>query len=287
MAVLKETSSEFVNSVVKPRLKSSRKGDNGKVLVVGGSWAFHGAPFLASMSALRSGVDLVYVAAPKPIAFTIRALSPDLIVLPLPDLKFTKGCAHKLIKWLPNVNCVIVGPGLGKGCERGLGILIRELKLKSVSMVLDADALHYDIVRSLNDKRHVITPHVGEFSRIFDVIVPDSIEERCSMVLSKAKEVNVTILLKGQIDIISDGETILLNRTGTPAMTVGGTGDVLSGIVGAFIAKGVQSFEAAASGAYLNGRVGEAVYEKKGFHMIASDLIEMLPFILKQYDKVE
>ncbi|MEM3403064.1 MAG: NAD(P)H-hydrate dehydratase [Nitrososphaeria archaeon] len=286
MAILKETSQEFVKSIIKPRSKWSRKGDNGRVLVIGGSWMFHGAPFLASMAALRTGVDLVYLATPKMNALSIRSMSPDLIVFPLPDAKFKTGCAQRLIKWLPAVDCVIMGPGLGKGCEDGLKLVIKEMKYRNIPMVLDADALHYDIVRLLNDKKHVVTPHAGEFNRLFGVVPSNKVEERCTLVEAKAKEVGVTILLKGPIDVISDGETTYLDHAGTPAMTVGGTGDVLSGIVGALIAKGVPSCEAAAAGSYLNGKAGELAFQRKGLHITASDLIDTLPDVQKQFDKI-
>jgi len=286
MAILKETSHEFVESIIKPRSKWSRKGDNGKVLVIGGSWLFHGAPFLASMAALRTGVDLVYLATPKMIANSIRPMSPDLIILPLPDAKFKTGCAQRLMKWLPDVDCVIMGPGLGKGCEDGVKLVVKEMKYRGIPMVLDADALHYDVVRLLNDTTHVVTPHAGEFNRLFGVMPSNKIEERYPLVEAKAKEVGVTILLKGPVDVISDGETTYLDRAGTPAMTVGGTGDVLSGIVGALISKGVPSCEAAAAGSYLNGKAGELAFQRKGLHIIASDLIEVLPEVQKQFDKV-
>lgn len=286
MVLLKETSPEFVKTIIKPRSKLSKKGDNGRVLVLGGSWMFHGAPFLSAMSALRSGADLVYLATPKVVAQSVRPLSPDLIIIPLPDLKFTTGCARRLLKWLPNVDCIVIGPGLGKGCEEGIKLFVKELKLRDIPMVLDADALHYDIIRLLNDKRHVITPHAGEFNRIFNFIPSSNIEERYHLVESKAKEVNLTILLKGPIDVISDGDITYLDYAGTPAMTVGGTGDVLSGIVGTLIAKGIPSCDAAAVAAYFNGKAGEAVFERKGLHITASDLIEAIPEVQKQFDKI-
>jgi len=286
MPHFEETSFEFVESIIQPRLKSSRKGDNGKVLVVGGSWLFHGAPFLAAMSALRSGVDLVYLAVPKMIAASVRSLSPDLIVFPLPDMKFRVGCARRLVKWLPSVDSAVIGPGLGKGCEDGVRLLIRELKLKEIAIVLDADALHYDLVRFLNDIRHVITPHAGEFSRLFGVLPSDDLDERCSLVESKAKENKVTILLKGPVDVVSDGETTYVNRTGSAAMTVGGTGDVLSGILGALIAKKIPSCKAAAASAYLNGKAGEVAFERRGLHIIASDLVEVLPEVQRPFDRI-
>ncbi len=286
MTILKETSPELVEAVIKPRSKSSRKGDNGIVLVLGGSWMFHGAPFLAATSALRTGADLVYLATPKIIAQSLRSISPDLIIMPLPDLKFTTGSARRLLKWMPKVDCVVMGPGLGRGCEEGIKLFVKELKLKDIPMVLDADALHYDIIRLLNDRRNIITPHAGEFNRIFNMMPSNEIEERYRLVESKAKEVNLTILLKGYIDVVSDGETTYLDYAGTPAMTVGGTGDVLSGIVGTLVAKGIPSCEAAAAAVFFNGKAGETAFQKKGLHITASDLIEAIPEVQKQFDKI-
>ncbi|MEM4648846.1 MAG: NAD(P)H-hydrate dehydratase, partial [Nitrososphaerota archaeon] len=133
----------------------------------------------------------------------------------------------------------------------------------------------------------VLTPHAGEFKRVFGVEAPSDLQDRVKVVREQAEKNGVTILLKGRIDVISDGVEAAVNETGTPAMTTGGTGDVLSGIVAAFLAWGVDPFRAAASAAWINGRAGELAAEKLGLHMIATDLLDMIPQVMKPFDRVE
>ena len=103
--------------------------------------------------------------------------------------------------------------------------------------------------------------------------------------MNRAKEASVTVLLKGHVDVISDGERVGYNKTGCSAMTVGGTGDVLSGIVAGLMARGMSPFDAACCGACINGLAGERAAEKLGFHITATDVIEQLPLVLKEFDK--
>ncbi len=109
-----ETSDELLCKVIQPRKVDSHKGENGVVCVVGGSRLFHGAPFFSSMASLRSGADMVYLAVPKLIATAVRSLSPDLIVFPVADAKLTTGAADALLKWLPEVDSLVLGPGIGR-----------------------------------------------------------------------------------------------------------------------------------------------------------------------------
>lgn len=276
----------FVKEVIKPRRKDSHKGDNGIVAIIGGSWLYHGAPYLSALAALRSGVDLVYLAIPKQISIAIRSLNPNLIVIPLPDAKLTKGCVNKLLKWLPIINSVVIGPGISKQKTDGIKELAKELIFKGVSLVLDAEALQPDVIEILKGRKIIITPHAREFKRLFKIDLNSSIENRIEIVKTKAKEYNFTILLKGMIDIISNGEKIAINKTGSPAMTIGGTGDVLSGLLAGILSHGIEPFDAAAAAAYINGLAGEKAVEKYGLHILATDIINEIPFVMKQFDKI-
>jgi len=271
---------------MKPRRTHSRKGENGIVLVVGGSWLYHGAPALAAMASFRCGIDLVYVAVPEKIATAIRALSPNFIVLPLPDLKLTKGSIRRLEKIIPEVDAAVVGPGLVPKDADALTYLLKELLERDVAVVLDAAALIPDVLTVVKEKRAVLTPHAGEFKRLFGIELTKSVEERAVHVKEKASEYSLTILLKGPVDVISDGNEVVLNRTGTSAMTVGGTGDVLSGLVAGFLSKGAKPIEAAVAAARVNGLAGERATVKFGYHIVATDLLDEIPQILKAYDTV-
>ena len=278
------TSDETVCKAFTVRKADSRKGENGVVAVIGGSRLYHGAPCLSALAAQRVGIDLVYLAVPREISIPIRAMSPNFIVIPLPDDKLTIGCVNKLLKWLPDVDAVVLGPGSGKQKSDGMKHLIGELVSKGVKMLLDADALKPELITKLNDSS-VITPHAGEFKRIFDIELDKSFDSRVQIVTDMAEKSGLTILLKGRVDIISDGKQVALNHTGTSAMTVGGTGDVLSGVVAGLMARGANPFEASAAGAYVNGLAGELATKRLGFHITATDVIDDLPHVLKKFDR--
>ena len=280
-----QVTEDLFQTVFGYRNENSHKGENGVALVVGGGWLYHGAPTLAALAASRSGVDLVLVAVPKMIAPSVRAISPNLIVLPLPDAKLTKGSARRLLKWIPKIDAAVVGPGLGTGLKDGINILASELVSRGVGIVLDADALRSEVLEHVRGRKCVLSPHLGEFKRLFGVdLEKESVESRSKIVKRFAKKWKLTILLKGNVDIISDGNEAVLNYTGTSAMTVGGTGDVLSGLLTGMLSTGATPFRAAMAAAYVNGVCGERAAKRLGYHLTATDLIEEIPLALKKYD---
>ncbi len=287
MALKAESVDEsFIRSRIPPRKASSHKGQNGVVCVVGGSAVYHGAPFLCSLAALRTGVDLVYVAVPKQIAQAVRALSPDLIVFPMPDTKLTSGNANRLSSWIRDVDSFALGPGLGSQTVDNLKHFIRKMEDKTRTVVLDADALRKGVLEAVT-KPCILTPHTGEFERLFGVKLPEDTESRIQIVNEFSRKHAKTILLKGPVDIISDGERIAINKTHTPAMTVGGTGDVLTGICSALLAKGLSPFDAACCAAFINGKAGILASEEKGLHITASDVVSKIPLAMKDFDSIE
>ncbi len=277
----------IVRKFIPTRKANSRKGDNGTVLVVGGSYIYHGAPILSSIAALRSGVDLVYTSVPKINTQSTRAISPNLIVIPLVDQKLTRGAVKKLLGVIPrNLDSATIGMGLAIAEKSSLNILIQELLNRDVRLSLDASALVSDILPLLANKNVVVTPHSGEFKRLFGQIPPENQKQRISLVEKFAKENGITILLKGQTDVVSDGKTTFLNPKKTPAMTVGGTGDVLSGLVAGILAKNRNALEAAAAATFINGMAGKLVQKKLGLHITAMDLIDAIPQVMKPFDKI-
>ena len=278
--------SEFVSGVIPPRRKDSHKRMNGTVCVVGGSRLYHGAPYLCATGAMKSGVDLVFVAVPASIATPIRALSPDFIVVPLPDSKLTRGNVSKLMAWVPETDVFAVGPGLGAQNPESVAQALNRMKGDNRSLVVDADALRERVLPSIRGANAVVTPHAKEFERLFGVHLPDGLDERVEAVSGEAKKAGVTVLLKGPTDVISDGERTALNDTHTPAMTVGGTGDVLTGITAGLLAKRMPPFEAACAAAYINGAAGVEAVKQLGFHITASDVANQIANVMKKYDSM-
>jgi NAD(P)H-hydrate epimerase len=284
----KSLTPSIVKKYIPPRNLNSRKGDNGKVLVVGGSYMYHGAPILSSLAALRTGADLVYTAVPKVNAQASRAISPDLIVIPLADSKLTRGSVNKLLGQIPvGIDSAAIGMGLAVENIEALKLLIKSLIERDVRLSLDASALRKEILPIIKGKNVVITPHSGEFERIFGEKIPINKKTRISTLERLAKKNSITILLKGQDDIITDGVMTLINAKKTPAMTVGGTGDVLSGIVASMLSRNRNVLESTASAAFLNGQAGKIIQKQFGTHMIASDLIDVLPLVAKTFDKIK
>ena len=237
----------------------SKKGDQGKVLIIGGNEKYSGAPALAAMSALQAGSDLVTIHAPKSVTQAIRCYSPELIVqeyssphLTTDDIPYDEILEN---------DAVVIGPGLGRHSDtKKATIKIQEFtKKEEISMIIDADALHL-INPSLLYSKVILTPHSGEFFILTNVSLQtgfNSFVTRMEQVQEITSKFNGTWLVKGPWDIISSKGKIKYNRTGIPEMTRGGTGDVLSGLAASFLARTKTPFYAATSAAYINGKAGE------------------------------
>ncbi len=292
-------------SIYYPRpKKESHKGENGRLLIVGGG-PYIGAPALSGFAALRTGSDLVYITTPKRAGKAITSFSP-LVIKPkrlAEDLGkislniIVKELNHNDIliqedldiikKNLAKVDTVVIGPGLGSenATLKTIEILIKKCVNLKKSMVIDADAIQVigkkpDIIKN---SKTVITPHAGEFKELAGIKLSNNLNERKIHVEKWANKIGVTIFLKGQIDIISNGVVTKFNDIHNSAMTVGGTGDVLSGIIGSLLSKKVEPFDAARIGAFLNGAAGNNAFEKNSYGLIATDIIKEIPSILKKY----
>ncbi|AJZ75474.1 NAD(P)H-hydrate dehydratase [Candidatus Nitrosotenuis cloacae] len=277
----------LVRKFILGRKQDSRKGQNGKVLVVGGSYMYHGAPVLASLAALRVGTDLVYTAVPKINASATRAISPNLIVIPMVDAKLTRGSANKLLGQVQSgLDSATIGMGLAIADEEGLKNLVKSLLDQDVRLSLDASALIGAILPIISGKNVVLTPHAGEFQRLFGVLPSNKIKERITLVERFAKEHQTTILLKGATDVISNGNQTYINPKNLASMTVGGTGDVLSGLVAGLLSKNRNAIESATAASYVNGMAGKLAQRNHGFHIVATDLIDNISSAMKPFDKV-
>ena len=256
-------------------------------MVVGGSYIYHGAPILSSIAALRCGSDLVYTSVPKINVVPTRAISPNLIVIPLVDQKLTRGAVNKLVGSLPrNLHSSTIGMGLAIQERNSLLHLVKSLLDRDVRLSLDASALIPEVLPLLKNKNVVVTPHAGEFTRLFGESPPDLKTERIKLVEEKAKSHGITVLLKGPTDVVSDGSTTYLYTKKTPAMTVGGTGDVLSGLVAGLLSRNRNALESAAAAIFINGLAGQKAQKRLGLHMTSMDLLDEIPSVMKPFDKI-
>jgi NAD(P)H-hydrate epimerase len=249
-----------------PKFEGNRhKGQNGKVAVIGGG-LYSGAPALSALGAYRSGVDLVHVFVPETSYKQVSTFAPELIVHKLLGDIITKENIKSFFE--EEFDSIIIGPGMGKD-----KVSLKAVQLileKCTNVVIDADAIsNYDF----HDKNIIITPHKGELTRL-------GLQDKREDLMSFANDNNVTILFKGEIDLITDGHFFKKNKTGHPRMAVGGSGDVLAGVCGAFMAKGLTPFESARLAAYSLGKAGEKCHEEIGAGFLPTDLALALSKIL-------
>lgn len=282
-----------IEIIHKPRSPEAHKGDFGRLLVIGGSEVFSGAAALVASAAHRTGVDLVYIAAPIRTAYAISSMSPDLITVKLEGDHINPRNLAQLEAYLEKSTAVAMGPGMGlhKETKEFVRELVQKVATRRMPLLLDADGL-----KAFADFKHeakspiVLTPHASEYKILTGNEAPRELEERAADVQKSAETLNAVILLKGHTDVISDGKRVKFNFTGNPGMTVGGTGDVLSGIIAGLLAQNIDPFEAAVAGAFINGAAGDDVASEKGFHMIATDLLDRIPGVLnapRSHSKVQ
>ncbi|PKL70212.1 MAG: bifunctional ADP-dependent NAD(P)H-hydrate dehydratase/NAD(P)H-hydrate epimerase [Methanomicrobiales archaeon HGW-Methanomicrobiales-1] len=248
-------------TLLQPRKDKAHKGVGGEVLVIGGG-PYQGAPYLAGLGALRAGADIVRIASPvfEPV--------PDLIFERLDGKKIGEEHIERLIALAERADVVVCGNGLGTESHAVVTAIAPHCK----RAVFDAEALRLPLPAAKGET--IYTPHAGEFTRITGKTLPADTIGRAT--IARSAGIRGTVLLKGHIDVITDGTQVRFNRTGNPAMTVGGTGDVLAGIAGALLCH-LPAFDAACIAAYVNGRAGERVAAERGGGMLASDLVDRIP----------
>lgn len=263
--------------------QTAHKGDSGRVLVIGGG-PYTGAPILSGMGAYRTGADLVHIASTENVVRAAAGLMPEFITHPLSGDHIGEGHVEELQKLMRDADSVVLGPGLGRNQETVEAVQELIRSAPPVPFVIDADGL-FALSRMENFDsglrlKGVITPHRGEFARLHPFDGETPLEEA---VRELARRTGMTVLLKGKEDTISDGERTKLNRTGNPAMTVGGTGDVLAGITGALLARGLSPFDAARLAAFISGSAGDMAFSEKSYGLLAGDVAEQIPAVLGKY----
>jgi len=263
----------ITSSILKlKRKKTSVKGDNGKVLVIGGSSEYSGAPVLAALACeavLRCGADWVTLAAPSRVAWVAQAQLPDMVSIKLSGNHLAKKHEKKLLELAKNHDVVLIGPGVGRKSDDVLRSLMKKI---SKPKVVDADAIKCLDIKDISNA--IITPHKKEFEMLCrnSGVRPESIQ--------KYAGTNV-ILLKGPIDKIMTKDKVFYNKTGNEVMSKAGTGDVLAGLCAGFLAQTRNLERAAKMAAYLNGKTGDVLKKEKGVTFIASDIVKNLYKILR------
>lgn len=262
------------------------KGEGGIVLVIGGG-PYTGAPAVAGLAALRAGADLAIILTPKRAWSVIASYSPNLVVRPLEreELDFEDPANRVTLNtWLKKAKSVVLGPGLGlfDTTQRAVHHVIERAAAAGVPCVVDADAITAVAQRrELLSPSTLLSPHAREFKTLTGLTLPADAEARAEMARGAAeKSGGATWLVKGPVDIITDGLRVKLNATGHPAMSVGGTGDALAGVAGALLAKGLVPFDAARLAARLVGEAGERAVAEKSWGLMATDVVEALGPVL-------
>ena len=281
--MLKELCHEKVLNILPDRDPFAHKGKFGKILLLCGSEGFTGAAALAAMGALRSGAGLVFLGVPRSI-YTIAAVKlTEAIVFPLLDEggKLSREAIPEILERLPKMDAVLIGPGLGQ--SQGVSEIVKAVLVRAdCPVVLDADGInvmakHMNVLRG-RQAPTILTPHDGEFARLGGVIG----DNRVAAAEQMARDLGIIMLLKGHRTTITDGSTTYINRTGNPGMAVGGSGDVLAGIIISLLGQGIAPLEAAACGAWLHGTAGDICAAEMGqYGMLPTDMLNVLPRLLK------
>ena len=274
---------------LKDRKKDTHKGDYGHLLIIGGSPGLTGAVCLAGISALRSGCGLVTIGIPETLNHIIEIKLTEVMSLPLPETEghfISEKAVDKVLKFInEKIDAVLIGPGISLNSEtkKFVNKIITEIDKK---LIIDADALkiiseNIDILKKLKVKP-VLTPHPGEMKYLTGFEISYIQKNRKEIAEKFAREYNVVLVLKGYRTVVTDGKNTYINLTGNPGMATAGSGDVLAGIIGSFLAQGEDEFISAKYGVLIHGLAGDiAVKEKGEISLIASDIIEKLPFVFK------
>lgn len=271
-----------VLSLLPDRPEDAHKGNFGKLLLLCGSQGFTGAAYLSAMGALRSGAGLVFLGVPESI-YAIEAIKlNEAVVFPLPDRDgaLSRESIGEIQRRLPQMDAMLLGCGLGLTADTA-ALVCWALKNVSCPLILDADGItlaaqHKDLLRGRTGIT-ILTPHEGEFARL-----GYPARERQDTAAAAARELGCILVLKGHRTVITDGTRTYINPTGNPGMAVGGSGDVLAGIITALVGQGLAPLEASACGCWLHGKAGDVCAKQLGqYGMLPTDMLDALPRLLK------
>jgi len=270
--------------MLKPRSKYSHKGQNGKVLIIGGSVDYPGSPTfvgMAAMATIRAGADLVIVAAPEKVAWAINCVAPDLITRKIKGDNFSSKNVSEVLKLCKWADVVTIGNGIAftPGAKEFIWQAIKGIVKMQKPLVIDAAALR--VVKIQEIKNAVLLPHEGELSELLK-------NSKLTHKTVQQKLGNNVLVMKGHPKTLIVSKTKkAVNTTGNAGMTHGGTGDVLCGVIAGLIAQGNTLFESAKIGTYVNGKSADRLLKRMGLGYIASDLIDEIPLVLKPFQRIK
>lgn len=269
------------------REKETHKGDYGRVVIIGGSKGMVGSVYLSAMASLRTGSGLVFNIVPEEIREIMEIKSVENIILSAKtiDGEIDVTSIFEILKEQRKMDAIALGPGMGKFKEPEKWMKDFLFNIDK-PLVIDADGLNnlaYNIELLKKLKYDVVlTPHVLEFSRLTNYEVEYILEKREKLAKEFAKEYGVTLVLKGNKTIVTDGNNLYINETGNPGMATAGSGDVLTGIITSLIGQGYSSFLSAKLGVYIHGLAGDlAAEELSESGIIARDIIKKIPYAMK------
>ncbi|HCG01050.1 MAG TPA: bifunctional ADP-dependent NAD(P)H-hydrate dehydratase/NAD(P)H-hydrate epimerase [Chloroflexi bacterium] len=276
-----------ISGLLPVRDPDSNKGSSGRLELIAGSRDFSGAPVMCSMAAYRAGAGLVEIATPRSVHHIVAAHVVEPVFRPLAEVDGSVGsdALDSVEDAFSKAKACVVGPGLGLtdatvSFMRGLLALIKK---REIPCLIDADGLNalakIDRWWELGTNNLVLTPHPGEMSRLAGRSIREIQQDRLSTAREHAEKWNATVVLKGAGTVIASpaGEAVI-NSTGGPNLATAGTGDVLSGVIGALLVQGLSPFHASVCGVYLHGRAGDLLRAEIGdIGTLASDLIDALP----------
>ena len=274
---------QAVRNILPDRNPLAHKGDFGRILLLCGSRGYTGAAALSALGALRSGAGLVYRGVPEDIYVigAVKLTEPVVFPLPCKDGKFAVSAVEQIQELLPRMDAVLVGPGMGQS-PGALAVVKAVLREFRGPVVVDADGInllakHKYLLRGRLAPT-ILTPHDGEFLRLAGSLGSD----RPAAASALARVLGCIVVLKGHETLITDGTLCYRNCTGNPGMAVGGSGDVLAGIIVSLLGQGIDPMEAAAAGCWLHGAAGDMCAEQIGqYGMLPSDMLEVLPRLMK------
>jgi len=275
------------------RRPNAHKGDFGHIFILAGSERFSGAAVLCSGAAMRSGAGLVTLGIPESLNSAIIKIKPkEVMTFPLPETSdgtLSLSGYKKIKDFVKNTDVLVVGPGLTQN-KSTQGLVRKAVSKIDKPMVIDADGLnalvgHLNLLHATRYTLHdrILTPHPGEMARLLGISIKKVQSKRKEIAKKFAQDYRVTVVLKGHNTVVADYHgDLYINKTGNPGMATAGSGDVLTGMIAAFLGQGLNQFEASKYAVYLHGLAGDlAAKEKTQLGMIASDIIDKIPEAIK------
>lgn len=278
--------SKEIKALMPKRKSESHKGDYGRIAVLGGSSGMAGSVYMASLAAMRTGAGMTFILAPKSISKILQIKANEQIIkeIACQNFYYSPEIVKQLLDNIDGKDALIIGPGMGKG--ENLNELISEIVTSTdIDIIIDADGLNaiskdLSILKSKNNI--ILTPHMGEFSRLTGIEIDKLKADEENIARKFAKDNDVILVLKSNQTIVTDGENFYKNEIGNPGMATAGVGDVLTGVIASFM-KRLDPFEAAKLGVYIHSLAGDIASQKLGEDsLMATDIIDSLPDAIKK-----